>query len=162
MRNGNWTKFEIRVLKAMYPETESGIIAETLGRETHSVYNKAHNLGLRKSKDFKKNKTLENLPFFGKSFQFKKGHTPANKGCKASDELKEKLKPTMFKKGHLPHNAKPHGYEATDKEGYVKIKLDGLPKMVSKHRHLWESENGNIPDGMILVFKNGTPLFFEA
>ncbi len=65
-------------------------------------------------------------------------------------------KKTQFKKGSSPHNTKPDGYIREQKDGYFYIRV-GLKKWTSLHRHIWEQANGEIPKGMIPVFKDKNP-----
>lgn len=68
---------------------------------------------------------------------------------------------TKFKKGCDTWNKdvsawdkKEVGYERITKQGYVKIKNSELKPMSLKHHHIWESVNGKIPKGHVLLFKN--------
>ena len=70
---------------------------------------------------------------------------------------------TSFKKGNVPANIKPLGHERIDaKDGYIWIKVaeedpyTGFPTRYKlKHYHIWEQENGPVPDGFILRFIDG-------
>lgn len=66
--------------------------------------------------------------------QFKKGHTPWNKGLKGWQKNKPEH---LFKKRHLPRTAKPIGSEKIDKDGYVRTKIsnDGSRYKVWKLKH---------------------------
>lgn len=46
-----WTDEEIEFLKKHYPYEDTDYIAETLNRTSHSIYNKAMRLGIKKHKD---------------------------------------------------------------------------------------------------------------
>jgi len=90
----------------------------------------------------------------------KKGNIPFNKGLKQSDymdkEAIEKTKATRFKKGIKPHHTKKNGDIVAIKDRdifykYIKIKDN---HWVLYHRYLWEQVNGEIPDNLILVFKD--------
>ena len=68
-----------------------------------------------------------------------------------------------FKKGAIPWNKhndqniarkKPPGHEWVDCDGYTWVKVEGIKSMVLKHRHVWESINGKIPNGYMIVFKD--------
>lgn len=71
---------------------------------------------------------------------------------------------TIFKKGHKPWNkgsdihfsrSSELGHERVNCDGHVLIKTDSHRRMVKKHRHVWEENNGEIPNGYIVTFKNG-------
>ena len=91
----------------------------------------------------------------GRSGYFQKGNSPVNKGKKMSKESYEKCKNTMFKKGNLPHNHKPVGSERLTKDGYIEIKTREPNIWELKHRTIWESAHGKIPDSHIVIFKDG-------
>ena len=80
--------------------------------------------------------------------QFKKGHVPFNKGKKGVGGWE----PTQFKKGNKPANYKPVGTERTNVDGYVEIKITDPNKWRSKHIVIWETVNGPIPKGHVVIF----------
>lgn len=82
------------------------------------------------------------------STQFKKGHVPFNKGKKGVGGWE----PTQFKKGNKPANYKPVGTERTNVYGYVEIKITDPNKWRSKHIVIWETVNGPIPKGHVVIF----------
>jgi HNH endonuclease len=98
----------------------------------------------------------------GRTGQFKTGHVPANKGTRGF------MKPnrTSFKKGDIPVNVRPIGSERIcSKDGYVIIKVgewdhnfNRPTRWKAKHVHVWEQENGPVPDGFVLKFKDGDVL----
>lgn len=94
----------------------------------------------------------------GRTGQFKKGHIPFNKGI---NFITEGSKKTQFKKGHLPHNTKYNGAISIrkDKSGtsYKYIRINKA-KWELLHRYNWEQQNGAIPEGCILVAKDGNQL----
>lgn len=102
-------------------------------------------LGLKKSEEFIK------------AHRYTPGHVPANKGKKQTEfmsaEAIERTKKGRFKKGQAPHNTKYNGYERTDADGYIYIRV-AQGRFELKHRHVWEQANGPIEKGMNLVFKN--------
>ena len=74
----------------------------------------------------------------------------------------EKSRATQFKAGNLPHNTKPIGYERLSKSGYIEVKVKMRPSdpkcndnFVPKHKLVWEAANGPVPEGCIVVFKDG-------
>lgn len=74
----------------------------------------------------------------------------------------EKSTATQFKSGNLPHNTKPIGYERLSRDGYIEVKVKMRPSnpkcndnFVLKQRLVWEAANGPVPEGCIVVFKDG-------
>lgn len=87
----------------------------------------------------------------GRTGQLKKGVTPWNKGLKGYCASPG----TQFKKGHAPSNCAPVGHESITWDGYVYRKFEGESEMKLKHVYLWEQANGKLPDGYVLIFKDG-------
>lgn len=97
----------------------------------------------------------------------KKGDIPFNKGKKQIQYMSaaaiEKTKATRFQKGNEPHNTKKEGNgtiaSRKDKTGriykHIRIKK-GVWELY--HRWLWERENGKIPEGYLIVFKDENTL----
>lgn len=94
----------------------------------------------------------------GLNGQFKKGHTPFNKGKKWDDYLtkdqQEKLKQTMFKKGHNPVNYRSVGSERINCYGYVEIKVKDPGFWRLKHHVIYEEKFGPVPKGFKVIFKD--------
>jgi len=157
-----FTTDEDELLRKLYPDTLTSNIAKKLNRRERSVYNRAHLLGLKKSKEFIRSIGFQPGSKVGKAYRFPKGHTPANKGKKMSPELKEKIKHTFFQKGHKPHNTKCDGAISIRKDkrtgiAYKYIRLsEGHWKEL--HRYNWEKEHGPIPKGFNIVFRDGDSL----
>ena len=131
---------EVRFVEANYMQMTDAEIGKQLGRTLTSVE------GFRMRNGFIKPKSWA---------YFKKGHESWNKGKKfvAGGRSNE----TQFKDGHLPHNTK-HDYAISlrkDKSGwtYKYIRL-ALGKWIPLHRHVWKTVKGEIPPGMIIIFKN--------
>lgn len=92
----------------------------------------------------------------GRTGRFEKGHINWNKGTKGL------CKPNSgsFKKGDPPANVRSLGSERIDnKDGYIWIKVaewdhnfDRPTRWKLKHVHVWEQENGPVPDGFVLRF----------
>lgn len=130
-------------------------IAKELKRDQTYVSKRAHELGYSELIQEKAMKS-----------RFQKGHETFNKGKNMKDYLDpdtiEKIKKSQFQKGHEPHN--------TTYDGHVSLRHDsktGIPYFhirVRKghfehlHRYIWEKENGPVPEGKIVVFKNGDTL----
>ena len=151
------------IIRARYPHERTQDIANDLGMTYSQVANRAFTMGLRKSQEFKQSDLSgrANLIKGGMAYRFKPGHTPANKGTKMSPELYEKCKVSMFKKGNRPANWKPDGsvVERIDTEGriylYYKVKDS---HWILYHHKIWTDQNGPIPSGCILRFKDGNSL----
>lgn len=162
MKKRLYTDKEIEILKSMYADNLTEKIAKIINRDVKSVYRKANSLGLKKSKEFwKKEESGRFLGLHGKEFWFKKGHKPFNTGMKQDEymdkETIERTKATRFKKGSVPHNTKYDGYESVRGDGYLYIRLSkGVH--VLKHRVIWQSVYGPIPEGMNIIFKDGNKL----
>lgn len=88
----------------------------------------------------------------GRTGRFGKGHVPPNKGkkgyCAAGCEK------TWFQKGHVPKGHRPVGSERVNVDGYVEVKTDEPNRWKLKHRVVWESVYGEIPEGHIVIFKD--------
>lgn len=88
----------------------------------------------------------------GRTGRFQKGQEPANKGkkgvCAAGCEK------SWFKKGHVPANYRPVGSERVNADGYIEVKVADPNKWKLKHRVVWESANGKIPKGYIIIFRD--------
>lgn len=100
-----------------------------------------------------------------KNNQYQKGQIPHNKGIKLPPEIYEKAKHTMYKKGNVPHQTKENGYISYRverlKSGKIKMyKFIRVSKCKWKplHAYLWEQNNGVIPKGHIVIFKDGESL----
>lgn len=146
-----------------YPHISTSTIAKTLGRTNAMVHNKAFNLGLKKTDDFKLSIARMNLG--GIKTQFKKEQTPWNLGIKGSTGLHENCKKGQFKKGQATHNAKPLGYERINKDGYLERKVGDYGKRRSNyemvHVIIWREHFGAVPKDSIIVFKNGIKTDFD-
>ena len=96
----------------------------------------------------------------GLTGRFEKGHESHNKGRKGWSAPGTEA--TRFKSGNLPHNIKPIGWERKGADGYVYVKVRMRPSrpdcndnFVAKHRLIWEEAHGPIPDGHVVIFKDG-------
>ena len=152
-----WTKEEEELLRLYYPNSKPSKLSELLpGRTAIAIHNRACILKLRKSEEY-----FENEENPGR---FKKGHKTWTKGKKWVDYMPassvERCRTTQFKKGNKPCTYLPIGTEI-ESSGYVYVKVSdvpNVPKYVNwklKHRMLWESVNGSIPEGCNIQFKDG-------
>ena len=154
------------IIREKFPHMRTIDLANELGLKYCTVANKAHRMGLKKSKEYLASETSgrHNLIEGGKAYRFTKGNTPHNKGAKMPEHIYDRVKPTMFKKGSKPHNTQPVGTInfRTDKEGrtyaYIKIK-DSDWRLI--HRVVWEQHNGSIPPGHVVRFKDGNTMHWD-
>ncbi|TGE36037.1 HNH endonuclease [Desulfosporosinus fructosivorans] len=111
--------------------------------------------GLHNGRDTRLNKGYEPT-------QFRKGHVPANKGQKGISY--PGMKHTQFKKGNKSHNWSPLGSERITKDGYIQVKIDDgkfQHNWKGKHLLIWESTNGPVPKGHVVIFGDGNRRNFE-
>jgi len=157
-----YAKREIaRIIRDYYPNLPTRVLALATGLTEAQIYSRAQAMGVKKSPEFREQllkAEAKKLMESGKAHRFVKGQVPPNKGKKMPPEVYEKVKPTMFSAGHKPHNTKHDGHISIrrDKNGrdYAHIRVrEGVYKLL--HRVIWEEHNGPIPDGYLVVFKNG-------
>lgn len=146
----SFTKTEDDFIRENYLTMPVKTMGEKLGRSGVGVTGRLKAMQLVIPRDIVEQRKIDS--------RIKKGSTPPNKGKKQTDymsaEAIEKTKATRFQKGQKPHNTRFDGHERLSKDGYVYIRVE-QGKYVLKHRLIWEKENGKIPEGMVLSFKNG-------
>lgn len=164
MKRHIFTPQEIAQICDLYPNYTNREIARILGCSVYSINSRAHTMGLKKSAEFitqTRHSLGENLAKNGARHRFPKGHIPANKGKKMSQEQYQRSARTMFRKGHLPVNTLYDGAETVriDNRGkpFTFLRLS-VGKWVQKHIWLWEQEYGKVPPGKILYCKDGNTL----
>ena len=167
-----WTPEECELVCELYADTMTKSIALQIGCSTGQVYRKAYQLGLAKSEEFMASPDacrLRRGDNIGAHARFAKGHVPANKGLRRPGYAPGRMAKTQFKpgtrSGFAENNWKPIGTVCTDPEGFLRIKVrdrvNGLPKGWDKsiwplvHHRSWEEQNGPIPAGHKLVFRDG-------
>lgn len=144
-----WTRRDDQQLTQLYATHKLKDISEIMGRSVSSVANRRVKLGLRR--------TSEQQANIGDGC-FKPGQKPWNagkKGWKAGGRSAE----TRFKKGEKPSNTwRPIGAERISKDGLLQRKVsDTGDKRIDwrpVHVLIWEAENGPVPEGHIVVFKD--------
>lgn len=151
-RRRKWTASEDAWLLSEYANRSNADLSMWLHRPPRSIMARAYSLGLHKSPEFAEQQL--------KKGQFKKNNTPHNKGKSrkywATPEAEELMSKGQFKPGVCRDDnprKRPIGHERVYSDGYVWIIT---PKgRVVKHRWLWESHYGPIPDDMCVMFRDG-------
>lgn len=165
----NWTAEQVAIVIEMFADNYTADVCKMVGRCYSSVAQKAMELGLKKSDEFRSmelTKQGNRLRVAGAKNRFGKGHEPANKGKQMSAEVYEKAKHTFFKKGFVPHNtAEADGAitirnETKSNRSYKYIRLS-LGNWFPYHQYLWEKQNGKQPKGHCLWFKDGNTMNCE-
>lgn len=169
MNGWPWLPHEDEVMQRFYPQLTGADMAQILRRPLKSVYAHAKALGLKKSEEFLATDRSGRVQR-GKqdprmqASQFKPGLVPWNKGTKGIVGVQEACRATQFKKGRPAcesSNYRPIGSERINADGYLERKVTDDPSIaparrwVGVHRLVWESANGPIPAGHVVVFKPG-------
>lgn len=156
-----WLPREIARLKRDYPITHTPTLARSMGRTVSSVYQKALNLGLRKSSAYLASPDAGRTDGKrGGSTRFKGGHATWNKGLKGVVGVQEACRRTQFKAGELPHNALPIGSLRINKDGHLQRKVGNEKGSASKRWRtvaelVWSETNGPLPPRHFVVFRPG-------
>lgn len=145
-----WTHKQVAMLQAQYPHQRTADLAKVLGIDVKLVYAKA-------SRIFKGG-------ILGKATQFKPGQTVWNAGVQY--QAGGRCAETQFKPGDKPHTTMPVGsYRVVVKKrgpGYQQLERKTSEASGANHKRwtpvtrlVWESANGPVPCGCIVVFKPG-------
>jgi len=88
----------------------------------------------------------------GLDCRFQKGQIPYSKGKKGVNFGGENAKKTQFKKGQKPQNHREVGSERISYDGYIEVKVAEPSVWKRKHTAVWESVNGPVPEGKVIIF----------
>lgn len=99
----------------------------------------------------------------GLTGRYEKGNVPYTKGKSwdeyMSPEAQQRSLRTAYKKGNVPENILPVGTITKTAEGaaLIKVSMDGgqWDRWMPIHRKVWEDHHGPIPEGMMVIFKDG-------
>lgn len=161
------TRSEIEYIIKHYPHRRTRDIERELGVSKNSIYKYVARIGLKKTAEFlasPESGIMRKGTTRGLKTQFKKGHTPANKGKKMSPELRKRVEHTFFKKGHVPVNTLCDGAITTrnDKRGIPQKHIRISPrKWQYLSNYIWEQANGPKPKGYNIVFKDRNALNYD-
>ena len=176
MKRHQWTADSIAKLRKLYPDTTAAQTSRAIGCSITGVYNKAHQLGIKKSAAFFASDMSARIqrghtdPRI-KATQIKPGTKPWNTGIKGRTGTHEACRATQFKPGGMPPNTQPVGSLRIicSKTGIRQLerKIGTEPGVSHKrwkpvHRLVWETAHGPVPKGCIVVFKPGMKTLVEA
>lgn len=168
-----WTDADRAILCRMYPDCTAAECAAVIGASLSSVYNQAHLLGLKKSREWAAATTRQRWADgrHANSLQGLEKGRGWNKGIKGSTGTHPNSRRTQFKAGRPAHessNYRPIGSTRICKDGYLERKVSDDPTIYPArrwhgvHRIVWEAAHGPIPKGHAVVFKEGRHTTFEA
>ncbi len=162
-----WSAEDDAVMATRYPHEPTPVIATALRRTATAVYARAAVLGLSKSPEYLASPAacrLRRGDHVGAAFRFPKGHVPANKGLRRPGWGPGRMKHTQFRKGTRNGTAAEH-YRPIGStrgiDGYVYRKVSAIPNVPytvnwkPDHVLLWTSQQGPVPPGHVIVFRNG-------
>jgi hypothetical protein len=159
-----WTDDERAELARRYPDEVTADIGRDINRSVGGIYDQANKMGLKKSLAFMRRVHGRVLTKAGESSRFSAGLEPWNKGIPGSTGNHPNTQRTQFKPGRKPEEARnyqPIGTLRICKDGYLERKITDdqsiapARRWVGVHRLVWESVNGPVPKGMIVVFRPG-------
>lgn len=154
MGSPHWSATETQSLAALYPDTSNAVLSRAFNRPARAIGLKARSMGLKKSAKF----------MAEESGRIKPGQSPWNKGVKGSTGTQAGCLATQFRPGRDPseaRNYRPIGSLRITKDGYLEQKVTDdqsvypARRWVALHRLVWERENGQPPNGHIVVFRPG-------
>lgn len=161
----HWTPEQLKKLRELYPDHTAESVAQSIGRTTRSVHQKAKALGIGKSEAFMKSflsgriQAAQHDPRMLKT-RFQKGMEPWNKGKKGYQPGGRSAE-TRFKAGQKPHTWMPLGsyrVNVTKSTPRLEKKMFDVPgpnhkRWIPVARLVWEEHHGPVPDGHIVIFK---------
>lgn len=162
IRTGHTPKLFAKRLRLYTPEQAQFLRENYAGRniaELKTIFNDKFETSMtgQQIKTFVHNRGIT----CGRTSCYAKGHTPWNAGTKGQGLTGANS--GSFKKGSVPPNRRRLGSHRIDsKDGYILIKVaetdphTGVPtRYKCKHVHVWEQHNGPVPEGHVVVFRNG-------
>lgn len=163
-RRTQWTPALDAFLREHYPHRPTREVAHMLGLRERQIYNRAEQLGLRKSAAYmaqERERANRALTEGGKASRFVKGQTSWNKGRQFDPGGRSHE--TRFKPGRPAEesrNYRPIGSHRIT-SGNVERKVSDDPNVyparrwVPVHRLVWEAAHGPVSEGYVVVFRAG-------
>lgn len=157
---------EISIIEARYPHEDTAAIAADLGVSVRKVYEQAAYHGVKKSAEYLSRLRAEaarRIWELGINTRLRKGLVPWNKG--KNHPARGRSAETQFKSGSRPHNWQPIGSERLSKDGILQRKMTDTNYQhrdwVPVHRLVWLAAGRALPDGFVVVFKDGNNRNFD-
>jgi hypothetical protein len=160
-----WTAAELQYVRRHYADTLTETIAHAIDRSPRAVFQRARELGLRKSHAFLSSEASGRWragEHNGAQTCFRKGHVPHNKGVKGW-QAGGRSTQTQFKRGHWSARWDPEAYVVgalrinSDGELDIKVLPRGARAWIPLARYVWAMEHdGRLPPrGFKVAHRNG-------
>jgi hypothetical protein len=158
-----WTAEQDRIVRELYADTRTQLIADQLGVHYQQVARRALKFGLRKSEAFlagpQSGRVTADSHHGGR---FYKGQPAWNKGLHyqpGGNVTRSQFKPGSLN-GRAAQLAQPVGSFRINSCGYLDLKLNNDPGPQNRrwrayHRVVWEQAHGEVPAGHVVTFKPG-------
>jgi hypothetical protein len=147
-----WSAEETARVKREFPHVKTADLARAMGKATSSLQSHANGLGLKKTPEclaqvYKaRPQTQAQI-----ATRFQPGKNPWNANIKGYIGRNK----TSYQKGNIPHTCAPVGTVAVTSDGYWRRKTAMPNRWVFLHRENWEKAHGPIPNGHVVIFKDG-------
>mgnify|MGYP000025152895 CR=1 FL=1 len=155
-----WTDDRLEILARRYPNENTADLATDMCLTKEQLHRQANKMGLKKTPEFYAQHGQRLDGAIGQATRFKKGNKAWNAG--KSFHSGGRSVEHQFKPGMLPHNHKPIGHIRITADGYQEQKMTdtGVTRhdYVAVHRLAWTAAHGPIPDGHVVVFKDGNKM----
>lgn len=158
-------KYQDKYPQGMYEfirDNSLGISSEDMARMVNEKYGTNWTRG--GMKQFRRRYGIRS----GLTGHYHKGHVPGNKGKKLEEiisdperleRVRARIAETQFLTGHESYNTMPVGTITKTSDGYLirKRQMEGSQweRWEFLHKTVWEENNGPIPEGMVVSFKDG-------
>lgn len=154
IRRKAWTDTDDAAIRRGYPDGDVPALAVSLGRTVGAIQQRARNIGVRKSAEFKRAQGIAIAAL--KLGQFKPGHITWNAGRKGW-QPGGRSKASQFKAGKIPPNRREVGALRMAEDGFIYIKMrEGLRQWVQLSHYAWFLAHGDWPaKGEIVRASNG-------